>query len=79
MASILPNENLQLILNKTEGYYFIYYGEDYKKVMKSLFEVWYGESRWDRDDKIVFVPAHLREYVMQTYENMFPYGMAGNL
>ena len=70
MASQL-NNNLQIILNMTEGYYFIYEG-DYTEILTSLFETWYGEKRWNREDKIVFVPQHLRDFVMRTYENIFP-------
>ena len=72
MASL---NNSQIILNMTEGFYFIYYGgeEEYNKILKSLISPdRLGFSRWLRDDKIIFVPGHLREYVMRTYENIFP-------
>jgi hypothetical protein len=64
---------LKVILNKTEGYYFVYH-QDHEDVLKSLFEKnVLGESRWRADDKIVFVPDHLRAYVIHTYENVFPF------
>lgn len=70
MASL--NENLQIILNMTEGYYFIYDG-DYTEILRSLFNNGvFGYSRWNSEDKIVFVPQHLRDFVIRTYENVFP-------
>jgi len=79
LVNFFNNKNLKVILNKTEGYYFVYQ-ENYENMMKSLFEKnVLGESRWGADDKIVFVPDHLREYVLQTYEFVFPYGTDGLL
>lgn len=69
MASL--NDNLQIILNKTEGYYFIYHG-DHTQILKNLFKTdASGYSRWNSEDKIVFVPHHLREFVTRNYENIF--------
>jgi hypothetical protein len=65
----------QIILNMTEGFYFIYRGgeEEYKKILKTLISPdRLGFSRWLRDDKIIFVPDHLLDYVMRTYENIYP-------
>jgi hypothetical protein len=73
--ALFLNENFQIILNKTEGYYFIYHGE-YMTILTKLFEKDLrgnnGVSRWDRNDNIIFVPEHLKNYVMKTYENIFP-------
>jgi|Laugresu1bdmlbsd_1035121.scaffolds.fasta_scaffold87117_2 hypothetical protein len=60
----------RLILNKTEGTYFVY-TNDYTSVLKELFEVQPdGFSRWRREDEIVFVPDRLTAYVMVTYERV---------
>ena len=61
----------QIILNTTEGSYFMYL-RDYEKVLATLFEKdAFGVSRWLPSDKIVFVPEHIQEYVIKTYEKVF--------
>ncbi len=60
----------KLILNKTEGTYFVY-TQDYTGLLNELFEVQSdGFSRWSRTDEIVFVPDHLIPYVMGKYERI---------
>lgn len=67
------NDCQKIILNMTEGFYFIYRGAEYKKILAYLFSTdEKGNSRWRRDDKIIFVPDHLREYTILTYQNISP-------
>lgn len=63
---------VSIILNMTEGTFFRY-RENYEKNLKALFEKdYFGTSRWLSTDKIIFVPQHLCEYVMKTYERVYP-------
>jgi hypothetical protein len=61
------------ILNMTEGNFFSYekkkcFDKGYMKVVKSLMkENVDGFSHWNREDKIIFVPDHLRDYVSKSY------------
>jgi len=70
----------KIIANLTEGTYFVYNG-DHETRLRKLFskknnanaiiasEV--GTSRWLESDKIVFVPEHLRAYVLAKYNSVF--------
>jgi hypothetical protein len=63
----------KIILNITEGTFFVYSG-DYAALLNPLFEKQKcGSSRWQRTDKIVFVPESVpHEYVMGNYERIYP-------
>jgi len=67
-------DNIKYILNITDGSYFKYKGDkdEYIKKLNKLFTIdHFGTSRWLRNDKIIFVPNHLRYYVDRTYDNVF--------
>lgn len=71
MASQSSQSSQKIVLNMTEGTFFSYNGEDYERIVKSLFEKdYFGTSRWLRTDKIIFVPDNLKEYVVRTYERI---------
>lgn len=65
----------QYVLNLSDGSYFEYSGgkeEEYNKILNKLFAIdYFGTSRWLHKDKIIFVPIHLRDYVVRTYDNVF--------
>ena len=64
---------MAIILNITEGTFFVYDGEaQAQKLLAPLFEKQKsGASRWRQSDKIVFVPEHLNQYVMKKYERVY--------
>lgn len=62
------------ILNMTQGNFFGYrkrscFDKGYMRVVKDLTtdDPISGISHWGKDDKIIFVPNHLRSYVEKTY------------
>ena len=62
------------ILNMTQGNFFGYrkrscFDKGYMRVVKDLTtdDPISGISHWGKDDKIIFVPDHLRSYVAKTY------------
>jgi len=56
-----------------QGTYFLYYG-DYSAILEKFFEKWGGNSRWLRNDHIIFVPENenMKKYVIATYQNVIP-------
>jgi hypothetical protein len=64
---------MQYILNITDGSYFKCKGgkDEYIKKLNKLFTLdYFGTSRWIRNDKIIFVPIHLHDYVDRVYDNV---------
>ena len=67
-----------LILNMTEENYIsyekqFYDDKGYMNLVKELLKTEERDmvSRWNKKDKIVFVPNHLEEYVKKTYGKVF--------
>jgi len=67
-----------LILNMTEENYIsyekqFYDDKGYMNLVKGLMKTEERDmvSRWNKKDKIVFVPNHLEEYVKKTYGKVF--------
>jgi hypothetical protein len=65
------------ILNMTEKNFLVYQknspiDKGYMNVLKSLMKKdSFGYSHWSRDDKIIFVPYHLQDYVTKEYGRIF--------
>lgn len=62
------------ILNMTQGNFFSYrkrscFDKGYMRTVKKLTtdDETSGISHWAKDDKIIFVPDHLRDYVAKNY------------
>jgi hypothetical protein len=64
---------LSIILNITDGTFFVYKDGEFAGLLEPLFEKQKdGISRWCKTDKIVFVPEHLKEHVLSSYERVYP-------
>jgi len=60
------------ILNMTQGNFFSYrkrvcFDKGYMRTVKSLTDGETRVSHWGKDDKIIFVPDHLSDYVSKSY------------
>ena len=64
---------MSIILNITDGTFFIYKDGEFANLLEPLFEKQKdGISRWCKTDKIVFVPEHLKEHVLSTCDRVYP-------